>query len=58
MFKNLSSKHLGVSGSQNELIELALSFGFKGFDLDIVRAAVDGMQCLVFQTGRSSRRRQ
>jgi len=36
MFKNLSSKHLGISGSQSELIELALSFGFKGLDLDIV----------------------
>jgi len=36
MFKNLSSKHLGISGSQSELIELALSFGFKGLDLDII----------------------
>ncbi len=39
MFKNLSSKHLGISGSQSELIELALSFGFKGLDLDIVEFA-------------------
>ncbi|HEY2838028.1 MAG TPA: sugar phosphate isomerase/epimerase [Pirellulales bacterium] len=39
MFKNLSSKQLGLSGSQSELIELALSFGFKGLDLDIVEFA-------------------
>lgn len=39
MFKNLSSKHLGISGSQSELIELALSFGFKGLDLDITEFA-------------------
>lgn len=39
MFKNLSSQALGISGSQNEVIELALSFGFRGIDLDVVEFA-------------------
>lgn len=36
MFRNLSTEGLGVSGHQSEFIELALSFGFKGIDLDLV----------------------
>jgi sugar phosphate isomerase/epimerase len=36
MFKNLSVAALGVSVSGSELIELALSHGFKGIDLDLV----------------------
>jgi sugar phosphate isomerase/epimerase len=36
MFKNLSTDGIGVSGRQSEIIELALSFGFKGIDLDLV----------------------
>ncbi len=36
MFKNLNSSVLGVSGHQSEIIELALTFGFKGMDLEIV----------------------
>jgi sugar phosphate isomerase/epimerase len=39
MFKNLSPEALGVSGRQSEMIELALSFGFKGIDLDIIELA-------------------
>jgi sugar phosphate isomerase/epimerase len=35
MFKNLSVAALGVSGRQSEIIELALSNGFKGIDLDL-----------------------
>jgi sugar phosphate isomerase/epimerase len=35
MFRNLSTEGLGVSGRQSEIIELALSFGFKGIDLDL-----------------------
>ncbi len=35
MFKNLSTEGLGVAGRQSELIELALSFGFQGIDLDL-----------------------
>ncbi len=35
MFKNLSVEGIGVSGRQSEIIELALSFGFKGIDLDL-----------------------
>jgi sugar phosphate isomerase/epimerase len=36
MFKNLSTEALGISGTHSEVIELALSYGFKGLDLDIV----------------------
>ena len=39
MFKNLSPRALGISGSQSELIESALSFGFRGLDLDIIEFA-------------------
>ena len=35
MYKNLSPDALGVSGWQSELIELALTYGFKSFDIDI-----------------------
>jgi sugar phosphate isomerase/epimerase len=35
MYKNLSPDALGVSGWQSELIELALTYGFKAFDIDI-----------------------
>ncbi len=41
MFKNLSPQALGIAGSQNELIELTLSFGFRGLDVDIVDFAAD-----------------
>ena len=36
MFTNLSTDALGVSGTSSELIESALSYGFKGLDFDIV----------------------
>jgi sugar phosphate isomerase/epimerase len=35
MFKNLCPEALGVTGTQSELIELALSHGFRGLDLNI-----------------------
>lgn len=35
MFLNLNAQSLGVSGRQSELIELALTYGFKGIDTDI-----------------------
>jgi sugar phosphate isomerase/epimerase len=35
MFRNLNLEGLGVSGRQSELIEWTLSYGFKGFDLDL-----------------------
>ena len=35
MFKNLSTEALGLSGRQSEVIELALSYKFKGIELDI-----------------------
>jgi len=36
MFKNLSPSALGVSGRESEIIELTLSWGFKGLDLDLL----------------------
>lgn len=35
MFKNLVGEGLGVSGRQNEMIELALTYGFRGIDIDM-----------------------
>src|SRR5262245_289928 len=35
MFKNLCPALLGVSGRESEIIELTLSHGFKGLDLDL-----------------------
>ena len=47
MFKNLNARALGVSGHQSELIELALTYGFQGLDVDMVeitnRAQAKGM---------------
>ena len=47
MYKNLSAEGLGISGRQTELIELALSNGFSGLDLDIIdlvkRSQVQGV---------------
>ncbi|MFO0011559.1 MAG: sugar phosphate isomerase/epimerase family protein [Planctomycetota bacterium] len=34
MYKNLNASVLGVSGRQSELIELAMTYGFKGLDID------------------------
>ncbi len=39
MFKNLSPADLGVSGRESEIIELALSHGFKGQDLSLIEFA-------------------
>ena len=39
MFKNVSASALGVTGHQSEIIELALTYGFRGMDLDIVESA-------------------
>ena len=39
MFKSLDVKALGLSPTQSETIELALSFGFRSVDLDIVEFA-------------------
>jgi sugar phosphate isomerase/epimerase len=39
MFKSLDAKALGLSPTQSETIELALSFGFRSVDLDIVEFA-------------------
>lgn len=39
MFKNLSTQVLGISASESEVIELALSHGFRGVELDLVEFA-------------------
>ncbi len=39
MFKNLCPGVLGVSGRESEIIELTLSWGFKGLDVDLVEFA-------------------
>ena len=47
MFKNLSPTALGITGHQSELIELALTFGFGGMDLNVTdfttRARLKGL---------------
>ena len=47
MFKNLNTSALGVAGHQSEIIELALTYGFQGLDLDLLdfcaRAATHGV---------------
>ncbi len=35
MYMNLNAPSLGISGRQNELIELTLTYKFQGFDIDI-----------------------
>src|SRR3990167_1786250 len=35
MFKNLDPSALGVTGHQSEILELALTYGFRGIDLNI-----------------------
>lgn len=48
MYKNLNPASLGVSGRQSELIELALTYGFRGLDLDtadlLKRATLQGVE--------------
>jgi sugar phosphate isomerase/epimerase len=39
MFKNLNPSALGVSGHQSEIIELALTYGFTGIDLNMAEFA-------------------
>lgn len=35
MYKSLNPAALGISGRQSELIELAMTYGFKGLDIDL-----------------------
>ena len=35
MLKNFSPAALGINGRQSELIELALTYGFTGMDVDM-----------------------
>src|SRR5262249_8736205 len=41
MYKNLSPRLLGISGRDSEIIELVLSYGFKGLELDLVEFAAE-----------------
>jgi sugar phosphate isomerase/epimerase len=47
MYKNLNPAALGVSGRQSELIELTLTYGFKGLDIEagelLKRATLQGV---------------
>lgn len=47
MFRNLSAAALGVSGHQSEIIELALTYGFQGLNIDlgeiVTRARLKGV---------------
>ncbi|REJ65364.1 MAG: sugar phosphate isomerase/epimerase [Planctomycetota bacterium] len=52
MYKDLNIDYLGISGRQNELIELTLSYGFKSFNLDVEQFAAQ-----VEQEGLDSARR-
>jgi sugar phosphate isomerase/epimerase len=40
MFKNLNPSALGITGHQSEIIELALTYGFAGIDLNMAEFAV------------------
>lgn len=48
MYRNLNTQSLGVSGRQSELIELALTYGFRSLDLDagelLKRATLQGIE--------------
>ncbi len=48
MYKNLNPASLGVSGRQSELLELTLTYGFRGLDLDaadlLKRATLQGVE--------------
>lgn len=35
MYKNFAAQGLGISGRQSELIELALTYGYRGLDIDL-----------------------
>jgi sugar phosphate isomerase/epimerase len=39
MYKNLNPDGLGITGRQSELIELALTYGFRGVDVDLAQFA-------------------
>ncbi len=48
MYRNLDAAALGISGRQSELIELALTYGFRGLDVDLAalvkRARTSGVE--------------
>lgn len=56
-YKNLSPSSLGVSGRLSELIELTLTYGFKGLDIDsaLLLRKADGRAELAFQLLQSAK---
>ena len=48
MYKNLNPESLGIAGRQSELIELTMTYGFRGLDVDgtelIKRASLLGVE--------------
>jgi chitinase len=42
MYKNLNASSFGISGRQSDLIELAMTYGFQGIDIDAVDLQVTG----------------
>jgi len=53
MFKNLNPATLGISSREREVIELALSAGFKGLDLDLVDFAQEAKTATYERAARS-----
>lgn len=52
MYKNLSALGLGISGRQSEMIELALTYGFKGLDVDMERLVKQAQRNSLEHAGR------
>ena len=52
MYKNLSAIGLGISGRQSELVELALTYGFRGCDVDMERVVKQAQRNSLDYAGR------
>ena len=52
MYKNLGAAGLGISGRQSELIELALTYGFRGFDVVMERLVKQSQRNSLEHAGR------
>ena len=59
MIKNFSADALGINGRQSELLELALTYAFDGFDIDTVAGyGSDDLERLLRHTGIVRNRRK
>ena len=45
MFKNFCPSALGINGRQSELIELALTYAFRGMDVDMTLSPQPLLNC-------------